>query len=92
MKEDEKLPFTIHLEELRLRLITSFVAIGIGFAGSYAFKEQLFDILTAPLISVMKPGETLIYTNLPEGFFTFLKSAMISGLLLASPVDRKSVV
>jgi len=86
MKEDEKLPFTIHLEELRRRLITSFVAVGIGFAGSYAFKEKLFDILTAPLISVMKPGETLIYTNLPEAFFTFLKSALISGLMLASPV------
>ncbi|MBW2177711.1 MAG: twin-arginine translocase subunit TatC, partial [Deltaproteobacteria bacterium] len=57
-----------------------------GFAGSYAFKEKLFDILTAPLIAVMKPGETLIYTNLPEAFFTFLKSALISGLMLASPV------
>ncbi len=86
MKKDEKLPFTIHLDELRRRLITSFIAVGIGFAGSYAFKEQLFDILTAPLIAVMKPGETLIYTNLPEAFFTFLKSALISGLMLASPV------
>ena len=86
MKEDDKLPFTIHLEELRRRLITCFIAIGIGFVGSYAFKEKLFSILTAPLISVMKPGETLIYTNLPEAFFTFLKAALISGILLASPV------
>ena len=86
MKEDEKQPFTLHLEELRSRLITSFVAVGIGFVGSYVFKEKLFAILTAPLISVMKPGETLIYTNLPEAFFTFLKAALISGLMLASPV------
>ena len=86
MTEDEKLPFTIHLEELRRRLITAFAAVGVGFVASYAFKEKLFDILTAPLISVMKPGETLIYTNLPEAFFTFLKAAFISGIMLASPV------
>jgi sec-independent protein translocase protein TatC len=86
MKEDEKLPFTLHLEELRSRLIKCFIAVGIGFVISYAFKEQLFAILTAPLISVMKPGEALIYTNLPEAFFTFLKSALLSGIMLASPI------
>lgn len=86
MKEDEKQPFTLHLEELRSRLIACFIAVGIGFVGSYVFKEKLFAILTAPLISVMKPGETLIYTNLPEAFFTFLKAALISGIMLASPI------
>lgn len=86
MKEDEKLPFTLHLEELRSRLIKSFIAVGIGFVISYVFKEQLFAILTAPLISVMKPGEAMIYTNLPEAFFTFLKAALLSGIMLASPI------
>jgi sec-independent protein translocase protein TatC len=86
MNEDDKLPFTAHLEELRNRLIKCFVAVGIGFAGSYAFKEKLFDILIAPLMKVMKTGDHLIYTNLPEAFFTFLKTAFLSGLMLASPV------
>ena len=86
MKEDDKRPFATHLGELRNRLIKSFIAVGVGFAVCYGFKEKLFQILTAPLISVMKTGETLIYTNLPEAFFTFLKSALLSGILLASPV------
>jgi sec-independent protein translocase protein TatC len=86
MKTDEKLPFTTHLEELRSRLIKCFIAVGVGFVLSYGFKEKLFEILTAPLISVMKPGETLIYTNLPEAFFTFLKAAFLSGIMLASPI------
>ena len=84
MKEDDKRPFAAHLEELRNRLIKSFIAVGVGFVLSYAFKEKLFQILTAPLISVMETGETLIYTNLPEAFFTFLKTAFLSGILLAS--------
>jgi sec-independent protein translocase protein TatC len=83
---EDKIPFTAHLEELRRRLIISFIAVGVGFVVSYAFKEKLFQILTHPLIAVMKQGETLIYTGLPEAFFTFLKVSFLSGLMIASPV------
>ena len=86
LETEDKIPFTAHLEELRSRLITCFVAVGVGFALSYGFKEKLFQILTQPLITVMKEGETLIYTGLPEAFFTFLKVSFLSGLMLASPV------
>jgi sec-independent protein translocase protein TatC len=34
----------------------------------------------------MNPGDHLIFTNLPEAFFTLLKAAFISGIMLASPV------
>ena len=83
---DDKIPFTAHLEELRKRLIICFVAVAVGFVVCYAFKEKLFQILTQPLISVMHQGDTLIYTGLPEAFFTFLKVSFLGGLMLASPV------
>jgi sec-independent protein translocase protein TatC len=86
MREDEKLPFTSHLEELRKRLITGFIAIGVGFLVSFGFKERLFNILVQPLIKVMKDGETLIYTGLPEAFFTYLKVSLLTGLIVASPI------
>jgi len=86
MDEQEKIPFTAHLEELRKRLIVCFIAVGIGFILSYGFKEKLFQILTRPLISVMQPGDKLIFTSLPEAFFTYLKVAFLSGIILAAPV------
>lgn len=86
MDENDKLPFTTHLEELRSRLIKSTIAVVIGFVASYFFKEQIFEILVAPLTQVMQSGDTLIYTNLPEAFFTFLKTALLCGLMVASPV------
>jgi sec-independent protein translocase protein TatC len=86
MNEDDKIPFTAHLEELRNRLVTCFIAIGIGVVVSYVFKEKLFQILVRPLISVMKAGDTLIFTNLPEAFFTYLKVSFLSGIMLAVPV------
>ena len=69
MDDEKKIPFTAHLEELRRRLIVCFIAVGIGFVLSYGFKEKLFQILTRPLISVMKTGDKLIFTGLPEAFF-----------------------
>ena len=86
MDEQEKIPFTAHLEELRKRLIACFIAVGIGFVLSYGFKEKLFQILTRPLVSVMPTGDKLIFTGLPEAFFTYLKVAFLSGIILAIPV------
>ena len=86
IEEDEKMPFTGHLEELRKRIVTCFIAIGAGFIVSYGFKEKLFHFLTLPLISVMQADDNLIFTGLPEAFFTYLKVSLLSGLMLAAPV------
>ncbi len=86
--QEEKSPFTEHLGELRDRLIRAFIAVGIGFVTAYFFKEQLFEILTAPLVTAMaKSGHAkLIFTGLPEAFFTYLKVALLAGIILATPV------
>ncbi len=86
MVEDEKLPFTTHLEELRRRLIISFISIGVCFVICYFFSKELFEILMLPLLKAMPPEEKLIYTGLPEAFFTYLKVAFLAGVLLSVPV------
>ncbi len=86
MDEEDKLPFTEHLEELRRRLIVCLIAVGIGFLVSYGFKEKIFAILTRPLISVMGEGDKLIFTGLSEAFVTYLKVSFLAGLILAAPV------
>nr|HID58153.1 twin-arginine translocase subunit TatC [Desulfobacterales bacterium] len=87
MQDEVKLPFTDHLEELRRRLIICLVAVGIGFIVSYMFSKKLFAILVIPLLKTMPPGEEqLIFTGLPEAFFTYLKVSLMAGILLATPV------
>jgi len=78
-------PFTEHLEELRDRLIKCFIALGVGFVICYGFKVKLFNILVKPLQDAMNEGDKLIFTGLPEAFFTYLKAAFISGIILSSP-------
>ncbi|MBF0259389.1 MAG: twin-arginine translocase subunit TatC [Desulfamplus sp.] len=85
-REDDKLPFTEHLSELRDRLVRCFIAIGVGFVAAYSFKEKLFDILNAPLVKAMGGNTKMIFTGLPEAFFTYLKLALLIGIMLATPV------
>jgi len=83
--DEKKLPLTTHLQELRKRLILSFIAVGGGFALCYTFAEKIFDILAAPLLEMMPEGGSLIFTSVAEAFFTYMKVAFIAGLILASP-------
>jgi len=84
--EEEKLPITDHIEELRWRLIKCVIAVGVGFVATYAFKERIFEFLVAPLARVLPENSHLIYTSLPEAFITYLKVAFFAGLVLATPV------
>ena len=83
---DEKMPLTAHLDELRKRLIASFVAMGVGFAICYAFKERLFLFLARPLEERLPEGSTLQYISIPEAFLTYLKLSLFGGFVIAMPV------
>ena len=84
--EDEKLPLTSHLEELRKRLIVCLIAVGIGFSISYYFSEHIFSILSRPLTTLLPDGSSFIFTGITEAFVTYLKLAFFAGIFLASPV------
>jgi sec-independent protein translocase protein TatC len=82
---DKKLPLTAHLEELRKRLIYSFLAIGVAFGICYAFIREIVEFLMAPLVHVLPKGSSLVFTAVPEAFFTYLKAAFLAGIFFASP-------
>lgn len=84
-EDEEKLPLTEHLEELRNRLIRCVIAVLAGFVIAYIFKEKLFKILVSPLIRVMRQGDSMIFTGIPEAFFTYLKVSLLAGLFLSAP-------
>ena len=89
MSGENKSPLTEHLGELRDRLVRSFIAVGGGFVIAYVFKEKLFDLLTAPLVEAMAKSGTdakMIFTGLPEAFFTYLKVSLLAGILVSTPV------
>lgn len=80
-----EMTLTDHLEELRSRLVKIFIAAFIGFLACYGFAERMFEVLMAPLKPLLPENSHLIFTGLPEGFFTYIKLSIVAGIFLASP-------
>jgi sec-independent protein translocase protein TatC len=69
--QDEKLPITEHLEELRSRIIRSLIAIFATSIVSYLVAEKILKILLAPLLSSMPENSSLVFVNLTEAFIAY---------------------
>jgi sec-independent protein translocase protein TatC len=78
-----KAPLMEHLLELRRRLIYALVAFGLCFGVCFAFSSQILQFLERPLAATTNH---LIYTALPEIFFTQVKVAMFGGACLGFPM------
>ena len=77
--------FRPHQEELRRRLIRSFLAVVLTSSVAYLFKETLAAWCIHPLKRAYPPLEKLVYTNLPEAFLSYIKLSLLVGLVVASP-------
>jgi len=75
-----------HLVELRQRLIVSFGTIFFFAVLSYFFAEHIARFFMTPLFSGQTQSFKLVYTNLTEAFITYLKLAVIIGIIFSIPV------
>ena len=84
--DDSKAPLLDHLVELRSRLIRSVVAILVLFVACFFVAEDIYIFLVQPLADVFdREGARLIYTDLTEVFFTYVKVAMFAALFIGFP-------
>ena len=86
--ESTKAPLLEHLVELRKRLIYSVLAFAGAFVICFAFAKPIYGFLTAPLAHALAghPNNHMIYTQLYETFFTYMKVGMFAGMCLAFPI------
>jgi len=75
-----------HLIELRTRIFYSVVALFVFFSLSFMFYEPILEWMKQPLVDAMPKGTQIIATGLAEAFFTAIKVAFFSGLILSLPV------
>ena len=83
--EGGKMSFLEHLDELRKRIIYALISVVVGFVIAFVFIGDIFDFIMRPMQQLLPAGQTLIYTDPTEAFMLYIKIALISGLLLASP-------
>lgn len=86
--EDNKMPLLEHLVELRNRLMYAVGGLFIAFIGCYLVAEHIYAFLVQPLADVLghDAGRRMIYTNLTEAFFTYVKVALWSAFFLSFPI------
>lgn len=74
-----------HLEELRMRLVRALVGLGLGAVICLVFCSKIIAFIAKPIVRVM--GEEFILQTLApaDGIISYIKIALISGLILSSP-------
>ena len=83
--DDRRIPLTDHLAELRTRIFRILIAWVIGGALAWSFSEAIFALLLEPAVTAL--GDRALQAIAPtEIFFTYLKSAVLAGFVLALPV------
>ena len=76
-----------HLEELRLRIFYSLIAVMLGVVGCFVFVERIVQLLEEPA-----PGAKFLQLSPGEYFFVSLKVAGYFGILVASPFILYQVI
>lgn len=78
--------YSEHLDELRRRLIVSFLAIAACSIVAYIFSEEIARFLVLPLSASQPAPVKLVYTNLTEAFISYLKISLLFGLICSFPI------
>jgi sec-independent protein translocase protein TatC len=87
MANEEGLTLVEHLEELRNRLVRSGIALAITTLFSLLFTSRFLKLLIAPAGDI-KP----VFLRPTEGFITYMRVALLSGVILALPVIVYQVI
>ncbi len=85
--DETKLPLTEHLAELRGRIFKVLIAWVVGTALAWSFSEEIFGILLEPAVAALGGEDRPLQAIAPtEIFFTYLKCALLAGVVFALPV------
>jgi sec-independent protein translocase protein TatC len=80
----DKMTFLEHLDELRIRLVHSVVALCVGFALCWTWHEDIFHFLTQPLRRAF-PDIKFIFTGPSEALLLYMKMTFFVGIFVAAP-------
>jgi sec-independent protein translocase protein TatC len=87
MAASKEMTFLDHLGELRRRLTYSLIAVAVFFLVSWCFARSLFRFLELPIKPYLSAEQPMfVFTELAMPFITYLKVALLFGILFASPV------
>jgi sec-independent protein translocase protein TatC len=92
---DKPMPLLEHLVELRRRVMWSVAAFFVCFIVCYHFSSQIYGFLAQPLVDILEQQSgtprRLIFTQLYEVFFTYLRVAFFGAAFVSFPVIASQI-
>lgn len=85
MAVDDTQPLISHLIELRKRLLNSIICVIVVFLALVYFANDIYQLISAPLIRVMPHGSSMIATDVASPFFTPIKLTIIVSVFVSAP-------
>jgi sec-independent protein translocase protein TatC len=83
-QDPDKMSFLEHLDELRVRLVHSVIALVAAFGLCWSYHEEIFHFLTQPL-RAYDANVKFIYTGPSEALILYMKMSFFVGIFVASP-------
>ncbi|UAT42689.1 twin-arginine translocase subunit TatC [Anaplasmataceae bacterium AB001_6] len=91
-KSEGYMSITGHLHELRSRVVKILVFFVFAFIVCYWFSQEIYDFLLLPLKDIIQDFDklnntdfTLIYTDITEVFFVYLRVSLLFAFLVTAP-------
>ncbi|KHS72527.1 MULTISPECIES: Sec-independent protein translocase subunit TatC [Pectobacterium] len=86
MADEDTQPLISHLIELRKRLLNSIICVLAVFVVLVFFANDIYQVVSAPLIKQLPAGASMIATDVASPFFTPIKLTMIVSVFVAAPL------
>lgn len=88
-KHDPVVDYTMslgdHLEELRMRLLYALAGVAVCAIIGFFLGRKIISLLEGPYIDVMGQEARLIALGPADGFVSYVKISLVTGLILSSP-------
>ncbi|MDC7242620.1 MAG: twin-arginine translocase subunit TatC, partial [Sphaerochaetaceae bacterium] len=94
-ENDSVMPLLEHLKELRYRLVTSAIALAIGFFIALGFYDYIIDFLYEPFMQLnftSLSDDVLFVNTVAEGLVVQLKISVFAGFIFSSPIHIFNII
>ncbi|WP_420804388.1 Sec-independent protein translocase subunit TatC [Yersinia ruckeri] len=86
MAVDDTQPLISHLIELRKRLLNCIITVLVVFFALVYFSNDIYQLVSAPLIKQLPQGASMIATDVASPFFTPIKLTMMVSVFVSAPM------
>ncbi len=83
---DQEQPFISHLIELRNRLLRIVLFVLVVFLGAAPFANEIYTLLSGPLLKHLPENSTMIAIDVASPFFTPFKLVLVASVFASMPV------